>query len=364
MISPLSASSRTVLIRTSRKQKRISFWLIHAASLGAPFTGVSPVALLVCLTFYLVRMFAITGWYHRYFSHRSFKTGRITQFAFAFLGCMACQKGPLWWASHHREHHLYSDGPLDPHSPVQRGFWYSHILWFLDPSSYAVREERIRDLIRYPELRWLETFHWLAPLSAVAGIFLVGLGLRAWMPDLETGAIQLVVWGFFISTVLVYHGTFSINSLAHLMGRARYETGDKSRNNPLLALATLGEGWHNNHHHFPTSARQGFFWWEVDFTYYGLKALESMGLIWDVKTVPEKVRDSGRRVESALAVRPGSRIPLPCSIPQVPRFRLRSRPTAAVAPASPAHRGLPGLSGGLYPLLRHPGLGLRRPGLA
>ncbi|MDB5049774.1 MAG: Stearoyl-CoA 9-desaturase [Fibrobacteres bacterium] len=280
------------LIKVSRKQKRISFWVIHAVCLGAIWTGVSPVAALVGLAFYLVRMFAITGWYHRYFSHRSFKTGRATQFVFACLGCMACQKGPLWWASHHREHHMFSDGPRDPHSPVRMGFWYSHVLWFFNPSSYAVREERIRDLLAYPELRWLERYHWVPPLIAGACMCVLGYFLQAWRPALGTGAMQMLVWGFFVSTVMVYHGTFSINSLGHLMGRARYETGDESRNSPLLALFTLGEGWHNNHHHFPASARQGFFWWEVDITFYLLKAMAMAGLVRELRRVPERVRDS------------------------------------------------------------------------
>jgi stearoyl-CoA desaturase (delta-9 desaturase) len=281
-------------IPVSGKTNRISFWLIHLACLGVFWTGVSPADLAVCLGFYALRMFAITGWYHRYFSHKSFHAGRKTQFAFAFLGCMATQKGPLWWASHHREHHLFTDTPRDPHSPMQVGFWRSHMLWFLDPKTFAVREARIPDLLRQPELRWLETRHWLAPLSAGCGLFLLGAGLHAYFPGLGTDGLQMLVWGYFISTVLLYHGTFSINSLGHLLGRARYRTGDASKNSALLALVTMGEGWHNNHHHFPVSARQGFYWWEVDITFYALRLLAATGLIWDLKPVPGRVREAKR----------------------------------------------------------------------
>lgn len=280
-------------IPISRKQNRISFWLIHLACLGLFWTGVSSAALAVCAGFYLVRMFAITGWYHRYFSHNSFRTSRPIQFLFAFLGCAAGQKGPLWWASHHREHHMFSDTPRDPHSPRILGFWRSHMLWFLDPASYAVREERIKDFLIYPELRWLERYHWVALASSMAGLFLLGAVLGREFPSMETGGLQMLVWGFFISTVLVYHGTFSINSLGHMVGKARYKTDDDSRNSAWLALFTLGEGWHNNHHRYPLSARQGFFWWEFDPTYYALRLLTLTGLIWDLKGVPARVKESG-----------------------------------------------------------------------
>jgi stearoyl-CoA desaturase (delta-9 desaturase) len=282
------------LIPVSAKTNRLSFWVIHAVCLGAFWTGVSPVALAVCLGFYVLRMFAITGWYHRYFSHNAFKAGRKTRFAFAVLGCMAAQKGPLWWASHHREHHLFADTPRDPHSPAQVGFWRSHMLWFLEPGTFAVREERIRDLLRHPELRWLESRHWLAPLTAGIALLLLGTALRIYAPSLGTNGPQMLIWGFFISTVLLYHGTFSINSLGHLLGRPRYRTGDLSKNSAFLAFITLGEGWHNNHHHFPISARQGFYWWEVDLTYYALRSMAAIGLIWDLKPVPDRVRDGQR----------------------------------------------------------------------
>jgi stearoyl-CoA desaturase (delta-9 desaturase) len=285
------SDSRERLIPYSRRRNRISFWLIHAFCIPAFWTDASPAAIAVCLGFFLTRLFAITGWYHRYFSHHSFRTTRSVQFAFAFLGCMAAQKGPLWWASHHREHHMYSDTPRDPHSPVMKGFWWSHMLWFLDPASYPVKEGRIRDFIGYRELRWLERYHWTAVLGSMASLFLLGHGLDRFFPSLGTSGLQMLVWGFFISTVLTYHATFSVNSLGHRVGWQRYHTGDESRNSAWLALFTLGEGWHNNHHRFPLSARLGFFWWEFDPTYYGLRLLSALGLIWDLKGVPQRVKE-------------------------------------------------------------------------
>ena len=260
---------------------------------------------MVCAAFYLARMFAITGWYHRYFSHRSFQTSRPVQFLFAFLGCAAAQKGPLWWASHHREHHMYSDTPQDVHSPRIQGFWRSHILWFLDPSSHAMKEERIRDFLVYPELRWLERYHWTAILASMAGLFLLGHVLDRAYPSLGTDGPQMLIWGFFVSTVLVYHATFCVNSLGHMLGKQRYDTGDQSRNSGLVALLTLGEGWHNNHHRYPLSARQGFFWWEFDPTWYALRVLSWTGLIRDLKDVPERVKRNVRSVDTVAPGKPG-----------------------------------------------------------
>lgn len=293
---PISAPA----IPVSSKRNRLSFWLIHAGCLGVLWTGVSPVAAAVCAAFYLARMFAVTGWYHRYFSHHSFQASRPVQFAFACLGCAACQKGPIWWASHHREHHMFADTPKDPHSPRIRGFWWGHMLWFLDPASYAIREERIRDLLAYPELRLLERRHWIIPVASGAALFLLGWGLDRAYPALGTNGPQMLVWGFFLSTVLVYHCTFAVNSFGHLKGRRRYDTPDDSRNSAWLALATLGEGWHNNHHRYPLSARQGFFWWEFDPTWYALRLLAAVGLIHDLKNVPDRVKYSG----GAGAIRP------------------------------------------------------------
>jgi stearoyl-CoA desaturase (Delta-9 desaturase) len=273
----------------------LPFVLMHLACLGAFWVGLSPIALLVGTLAYLLRMFAITGFYHRYFSHRTFKTSRVSQFIFGLLGASAVQRGPVWWAAHHRYHHANSDLASDLHSPAQHGFVRAHMGWFLTIKGFAPDLRFARDWLQYPELRWLDRFDILVPLVLAAGMFLLGGTLAHSAPALGTNAAQMLVWGFFISTVLCWHATYTINSLSHVFGIQRYRTGDTSRNNWLLAILTLGEGWHNNHHYFPNSARQGFFWWEYDLTYYLLKLMAWLGLIWDLKTVPSAVRDNPRR---------------------------------------------------------------------
>jgi len=275
---------------------------IHLACFGVIWTGWSPVAVSVALGLYVLRMFAITGFYHRYFSHRTFKTSRGAQFVFALLGASAAQRGPLWWAAHHREHHQHSDQEGDAHSPRQHGFLWSHMGWFLSRDNYPTRFRRVRDLARYPELKWLDRNDALVPVALGTGLFLLGSLLGYAAPGLGTDGWQMLVWGFFISTVAVYHGTYTINSLAHRFGRQRYDTGDESRNSLVLALITFGEGWHNNHHRYPASARQGFRWWEIDLTYYGLRLMAATGLIWDLRPVPARVLDEGRAAGSARRV--------------------------------------------------------------
>ena len=227
---------------------------------------------------YLLRMFAITAGYHRYFSHRSYKTSRAFQFVLAFLGTSSMQNGPLWWASWHRRHHKYADTSLDPHSPAHVGFWRAHLGWVLDAGEPAARDySNVKDLSRFPELRFLERHRWLPMFAYGTVCFLVA----SWSG---------ILWGMIISTVVLFHATLAINSLAHVWGTRRYETTDTSRNNPLLAIVTLGEGWHNNHHHFQSSARQGFFWWEIDLSYYALRVLALLGIVWDLREPTEKAR--------------------------------------------------------------------------
>jgi stearoyl-CoA desaturase (delta-9 desaturase) len=267
----------------------LPFVFLHVACLGVIFTGTSTVAVLVAIAFYAIRMFAITGFYHRYFSHRSFKTSRPAQFVFALLGASAVQRGPLWWAGHHRNHHRYSDEPEDLHSPRQHGLIWSHIGWITSYEAFRTPLAQVPDLARFPELRFLDRFDTTVPLLLAAAMYGLGELLAAVAPSLGTNGWQMVVWGFFISTVVLFHATCTINSLSHVFGKRRYATDDDSRNNPFLAMLTFGEGWHNNHHHFPHSARQGFAWWEIDLTYYGLFLLQKLGIIWDVRPVPVEV---------------------------------------------------------------------------
>ena len=275
----------------------VPFVLLHLSVLAVIWVGWSWAAVTVCALMYLIRMFAITGFYHRYFSHRSFKTSRFGQFVFAVLGASATQRGPLWWASHHRMHHKHSDEPEDVHSPKQHGFLWSHIGWVTSDANFPTRFAAVRDLVRFPELRFLDRFDTVVPILTGTAMFFLGWGLDALWPSLGTSASQMLVWGYFISTIILLHATFTINSLSHVFGSRRYATRDTSKNNPFLALLTLGEGWHNNHHHYQSSARQGFFWWEYDLTYYGLKVLSWLGIVWDLRPVPAHIRDTRSGVE-------------------------------------------------------------------
>jgi stearoyl-CoA desaturase (delta-9 desaturase) len=254
----------------------IGFLLIHVACFGAVWTGVSWRAVVLAMALYFLRIFAIGAGYHRYFAHRAFRTSRICQFALAFLAQTSAQRGVLWWAARHRQHHRYSDTVADIHSPVQRGFLYAHLGWIFVPRNEATDYAVVRDLARYRELMWLDRHPYL-PAALLASV--------AW---LIAGWPGFTV-GFCWSTVAVWHATFSINSLAHIVGRQPYVTGDQSRNNWLLALLTMGEGWHNNHHAYQASVRQGFRWWEYDPTYYALRVLSWLGLVWDLHLPPRAV---------------------------------------------------------------------------
>ncbi len=258
----------------------IPFFIAHLVPLLAFVTGVTTKAIVLGVVLYFGRMFFITAGYHRYFSHRSFKTNRVFQFILAFGGATASQKGALWWASHHRLHHRFSDTEQDIHSP-QKGFWWSHVGWILADKYKRTDYDDIKDFAKYPELVWLNEHDWVAPWA---------LGLVSY---LIAGWSGLVV-GFFASTVLLWHGTFTVNSLNHVFGRRRYATSDTSRNSAILALWTMGEGWHNNHHYFAASARQGFFWWEIDATYYILKGLSTVGIVRDLKVPSARVKAAAR----------------------------------------------------------------------
>ncbi|RZA12347.1 MAG: acyl-CoA desaturase [Lysobacteraceae bacterium] len=269
--------------------RAVPFIAMHLACLGVFAVGVSATAVWVAVALYALRMFAITGFYHRYFSHRTFQASRPVQFAFALIGAASVQRGPLWWAAHHRHHHVHADTPVDPHSP-RRGFWRSHAGWFLTRSAFRTDPSRIGDLLKFPELRWLDRFDTAVPLALALALYAGGELLARLAPGLGTNGPQLLVWGFFISTVVLFHATVTINSLAHRWGSRRFDTRDDSRNNLWLALLTFGEGWHNNHHFFPGSARQGFHWWEIDITWYGLRLLQALGLVHGLKPVPVSVR--------------------------------------------------------------------------
>ncbi len=274
----------------------IPFIGLHLACFAVIWVGFSWFALWTAVALYCARMFAITGFYHRYFSHKAFRTSRALQFAFALLGAASVQRGPLWWAAHHRNHHRHSDTERDLHSPVTRSLFWSHMGWFLSPRGFVTEHAAVPDLMKYPELRWLDRYDLVVPVALAAFLFALGKLLAVYMPGLHTGGAQLLVWGFFVSTVVLFHCTVTINSLAHRWGTRRFATRDNSRNNWLLAIITFGEGWHNNHHHFPGSARQGFRWWEYDVTYYALRIMAMLGLVWDLKPLPAALR--GARLQA------------------------------------------------------------------
>jgi stearoyl-CoA desaturase (delta-9 desaturase) len=263
------------------------FLAVHAVCGLVYWAGVSWWAVALCVGMYYLRMFAVTAVYHRYFSHRTFKMGRPLQLVLATLGTTALQKGPLWWAAHHRHHHRFSDTERDIHSPTRRGFFWAHVGWILSDDYDETDWARIRDFARFPELRWLNRWH-AVPFTVLCVVFQLTMGFQA------------LVWGCFVSTVLLWHGTFTINSLAHVFGKRVYETADTSRNSFLLALITMGEGWHNNHHYYQASANQGFHWWQVDVTFWILVGMEKLGLVRDLKRAPAEVV-AGRRAERPLA---------------------------------------------------------------
>ena len=300
--------------------RSIPFILLHLMCLAVFWVGWSWVAVGVAGFFYAARVFALTGFYHRYFSHRAFKTSRVGQFVFGALGCMSVQRGPLWWAAHHRHHHVYSDEPEDLHSPRRHGLIWSHFGWFLTPKALPINRRLIPDLLKFPELRLLDRLELVIPVIFAVAIYGLGVLLNAWWPELGTNGFQMLVWGFFISTVMVYHVTYLVNSAAHVLGRRRFHTKDDSRNNLVVALLTFGEGWHNNHHHYPNSARQGFYWWEIDITYLILRAMSKVGIVWDLRPVPAHMLVKNRVDIPLLAQQPAAPtspdpLPRPATVP-------------------------------------------------
>ena len=281
--------------------KQAAFWAIHLGCLLVIWSGFSWVAFAVCMALYAIRMFGITGVYHRYFSHRSYKTSRWFQFVLAFIGATSAQKGPIWWASHHRHHHQFSDTEEDVHPPRIYGMWWAHVGWVLSTQFVETRWELVKDLVKFPELCLLERHHIVPPVLLGLGVTGLGYFLQAYYPELGTGPLQMFTWGFCISTTLLYHGTFCINSLAHVLGKARFKTGDDSKNSFLLAIITLGEGWHNNHHRYPGSERQGFYWWEVDISHYTLKVLSWFGLVWELREPPARIYEEALEQKAALS---------------------------------------------------------------
>jgi len=269
------------------------FWFVQASALvvfAVPFRWAY---LGLWAASHFLRAVGLTLCFHRHMAHRAFKMNRAARFVWAFIGTSAMQKGPLWWAGHHRQHHKYSDQEDDPHSPIVRTVWWAHIGWVISGRYGRPPEGAMRDFDKYPELRLLDTFFtWVPGLLLAALCYL----LAGWSG---------VVWGFVVGTVLLYHGTFLVNSVCHLFGSRRYNTTDQSRNCWWAALLTMGEGWHNNHHHYQSCARQGFKWWEVDVSYYIIRLLGFVGLVWDIREPTERAL-AANLIEKQPAVEPGA----------------------------------------------------------
>jgi stearoyl-CoA desaturase (Delta-9 desaturase) len=283
---PSSPEFSSALVRPPEEhvnwKTSIPFLALQFTPLLLLLTGISRTALILLAVTYFGRMFFITAGYHRYFSHRSFRLSRPVQAVFAFGGLTCAQKGPLWWAANHRNHHKFSDTERDLHSP-RKGFWWSHVGWILCDKYNETKTEEIKDFAQYPELRWLDSHNWVGPWALGVACFLIG----GWSG---------LVLGFFTSTVLLWHSTFLVNSLAHVMGRRVYATEDTSKNSLIIALITGGEGWHNNHHRYQSAARQGFRWWQVDTTFYALWVMSKLGLVRDLRPVPARVIDEAARL--------------------------------------------------------------------
>jgi stearoyl-CoA desaturase (delta-9 desaturase) len=263
--------------------KDVPFWSVHlVALLGVAYSGWSWSGFGIACISYFIRVFFILGGYHRYFSHRTFRTSRWMQFVLAFGGGTAAQKSALWWAAHHRVHHKHTDTRADPHSPRHRGFWWSHIGWILSFENEDLLERQIPDFMKYPELRWLSRWDMVPPI-------MLGVALQ-WF-----GGWHWLLWGLFVSTVMSWHAIFSINSVMHIWGTQPFASKDDAKNNWLLGILVMGEGWHNNHHRYQGATRNGFYWWQLDLTYYVLRLLALFGLVWDLRAPPDSVLEEGRK---------------------------------------------------------------------
>jgi len=236
---------------------------------------------------YLLIGFGVTIGYHRLLAHRAFNTYTPIEAAFLVLGCMAMQGPPIRWAANHRRHHQKSDQEGDPHSPhlagngvrgVVLGLWHAHSGWLLTPDKPNT-DRSVKDLLRSRLITTIDRLYWLWLLISVAVPFGIGFGVTG---KVLGGAIA-VFWAVVVRIALMHHATWSVNSICHFFGYQSYKSGDHSRNNPIVAVISLGEGWHNNHHAFPTSARHGLQWFEVDLSWIVIWTLETLRLAWDVR---------------------------------------------------------------------------------
>tara|TARA_B110000014_G_scaffold261149_1_gene252313 strand:- start:3355 stop:4239 length:885 start_codon:yes stop_codon:yes gene_type:complete len=265
----------------------LPFLSVHIGAIYALTVSPSLFALFIVGLMYFIRMFGITAGFHRLFSHRSFKTNRLFQFFLAYSATCSAQMGPIWWASHHRHHHKYTEQIEDSHTPTLKGFFWAHVGWIMSPANSPTKEKYVEDLMKYPELRWLDKYHYFAPFSLAVFLYVLGEYMAVNYSQYNTNGMELLLWGFFVSTVFLYHATFMVNSVCHVFGHRTYDTKDESVNNLLVAILTLGEGWHNNHHAFPNSEKQGHKWYQIDICHYILWCLSKIGIVWNIREVPD-----------------------------------------------------------------------------
>ena len=262
----------------------IIFWTVQASAASVFLVPFSWSLVLLWAVSHFLRAIGLTLTFHRYLAHRAFQMNRGVRFVWAFIGTCAMQKGPIWWAGHHVNHHKFADREGDPHSPMVSGVYYAHIGWFLNDTKHDQLEPNnpvLRDFSKYWELAMLERFHFVPPIMLAVAMYLIG------------GAPWLV-WGFCLPTMTLAHATFAINTVNHMFGSRRFDTIDESRNNAVTAIFAAGEGWHNNHHRFQRAARNGFYWWEFDPTWYVIRAMAAVGLAWDLQQVPERIYEEAR----------------------------------------------------------------------
>jgi stearoyl-CoA desaturase (delta-9 desaturase) len=255
------------------------FWFVQASAITVFFVPFAWPLVVLWACSHFLRAIGLTLVFHRYLAHRAFQMNRGVRLLWAFLGTAAMQKGPLWWAGHHIDHHKYADREGDPHSPVVSGFYYAHIGWFLNDARHDELDRAnpvVRDFSLVPELRWLDRYYAVPPILWAAGMYVLG-------------GLPWLAWGFCLPTVTLAHATFAINTVNHMFGSRRFDTPDESRNNLFTAIFAAGEGWHNNHHRYQRAARNGFYWWEVDPTYAVIRVMEWFGLVWGVQAVPLRI---------------------------------------------------------------------------
>jgi len=288
----------------AKKLSTVVFWIVQCSALLIFFVSFSWGLIALSAVSHFIRAIGLTLSFHRYFAHRAFQMNRLARFVWAFIGTAAMQKGPLWWAGHHVNHHRYADRDGDPHSPMVSGVYYAHIGWFLNDTKHEhlpPSNPVMRDFAKAPEIVWLNSWFWFPPLLLAIAMFLIG-------------GMPWLIWGFCLPTMTLAHATFAINTVNHMFGSRRFDTIDESRNNALTAFFAVGEGWHNNHHRYQRSARNGFYWWEFDLTWYVIRLMQMVGLVWDVKTVPDRIYEEARvakakrATQSIVSIRPSAPI--------------------------------------------------------